>query len=295
MKILKKNLSLLIISLIIFLSAVFTVEAKTTFRNFIVDFDTSSRYIRICEYLGSEKNVEIPDDISGYNVHYIDSDAFIQNENIETVKMPYYLTNIGSYAFYGCSSLDNVEIPLFVTSIGDRAFANCTNLKNITINGNITSISNYMFDKCTSLTSVTLPETVNTIGNYAFRNCSNLKTINLPSNITSIASNAFVGCNNLTVVAPEGSYAHQYCVDNNFKFRPIDVVLGDVNKDNRVNIQDVTYIQKYLAGMDGFDIEDNTRTFYATDVDGDEQIDIGDASLIFRLINHEISVFPVEE
>lgn len=295
MKIIKKNLSIIVIFSILLSITIFNVSAKTTFRNFVVDFDSSSKYIRICEYNGDEKNVEIPDEVSGYNVHYIDSYAFMSNEDIENVKFPYYLTNIGTYAFYGCSSLKSVEIPSFVTYIGENAFSYCSGMTSAKLNCQITYLNSSVFEGCSSLEDVILPNSLQNISSNAFARCKNLKIVYIPDSVTSISDTAFKGCSeNLCIIASEGSYAQQYCEANGIDYAK-SIVNGDVNNDGKINIKDVTFIQKYLAGMDGFDIEENTRTFYASDVDGDGQLDIGDALTIFRFVNHEISVFPVKK
>ena len=57
--------------------------------------------------------------------------------------------------------------------------------------------------------------------------------------------------------------------------------LGDINRDNTININDVTYLQKALTGMDGYNCN-----FEQTDVNGDGNIDINDATELQRILVH---------
>ena len=295
MKILKKNLSILLIFSLLFTITCLNVSAKTTYNNFVVDFDSSSKFIRICEYTGSDKDVVIPNEILGYNVHYIDSDAFIDNSTLESVKLPYYLTSIGKYAFYNCKSLKTVEIPSFVTYIGEKAFANCSGLTSAVIKGKITYLNSSVFENCSSLTKVTLPNNLTTISADAFRNCSNLKIITIPDSVTSISSSAFSGCNeNLCVIASKDSYAASFCAENNIECVS-SIKYGDVNNDGKVNVKDVTFLQKSIINFEGFEIADGTRAFYAADVNGDNKLDITDCTTIMKYAVRAIKKFPVEQ
>lgn len=295
MKFLKKNLSLLLVLSLLFTITYLNVSAKTTYNDFVIDFDTSSKYLRICEYNGSEENVVIPDSISGYNVHYIDDDAFIDNSTLVSIKLPYYLTSIGAYAFYNCNALSAVEIPSFVTYIGEKAFANCSSLSKVVINSKITYLNSSVFENCTSLTNVTLPNTLTNISSNAFKNCSSLRIISIPDSVTSIDSNAFSGCNeNLCVIASEDSYAAGFCAENNINCVS-SIKYGDINDDGKINVKDVTYLQKHLAGFEDFKIVDGSRAFYCADVNGNGDLEITDCTTIMKYAVRAIDKFPVEQ
>ncbi|MBR6727582.1 MAG: leucine-rich repeat protein [Clostridia bacterium] len=79
-------------------------------------------------------------------------------------------TSINSYAFYNCKNLQSVTIPDSVTSIGDRAFEGCHSLQSVTFgpNSRLTSIGSYAFCACFNLQSITIPDSVTTIGVNAF-------------------------------------------------------------------------------------------------------------------------------
>ena len=68
-----------------------------------VDFEIENGVLK--KYSGTEKNVIIPDGVTG----------------------------IGDSAFAYCRDITNIMIPDSVTSIGERAFQNCSNLISLRI------------------------------------------------------------------------------------------------------------------------------------------------------------------
>lgn len=67
-----------------------------------------------------------------------------------------------------------------------------------------------------------------------------------------------------------------------------DFVLGDVNLNGKITIDDATLIQKYLAGMEDFD---DTVQLLAADVDGNGNITIDDATIIQKYLAGLIAEF----
>lgn len=67
-----------------------------------------------------------------------------------------------------------------------------------------------------------------------------------------------------------------------------DFVLGDVNLNGKITIDDATLIQKYLAGMKDFD---DTVQLLAADVDGNGNITIDDATIIQKYLAGLIAEF----
>ncbi len=113
----------------------------------------------------------------------------------ESYTIPEGITSIAGYAFFDCEFLENIILPDTVTSIGKQAFS-C----------------------CNSLTSINIPNGATDISDYAFSSCPNLTSVTLPASVTSIGRRAFKDCDKVTVYVPSGSYAHQYCIDNDVKF-----------------------------------------------------------------------------
>ncbi|MBQ3264597.1 MAG: starch-binding protein [Ruminococcus sp.] len=71
---------------------------------------------------------------------------------------------------------------------------------------------------------------------------------------------------------------------------PAEVILGDADDDSEVTILDVTFIQRYEAGI-ALPSPLNEKN---ADVDGDEEVTIIDATLIQRFMVGIISKFPAE-
>lgn len=67
------------------------------------------------------------------------------------------------------------------------------------------------------------------------------------------------------------------------------VVFGDANLDGKVNVVDVTIVQKGVAGLISFDGDQMFRA----DVDGDGQITVKDATLIQKKVAMIVPAFPV--
>lgn len=175
--------------------------------------------------------ITIPDEIEGYPVTAIASNAFKSCTSISHVKLPDSIKKIGISAFegctalesinipdgvttisqntfYGCSSLDNIIIPDSITEIGIRAFQNCTNLKNLNIGNKVTSIRTEAFLNCKNLTSVTFPKTLKIIWPYAFHNCDSLDKIIIPDSVTYLGESAFGHCINATELVIGNGITH---------------------------------------------------------------------------------------
>ena len=105
---------------------------------------------------------------------------YINNMEMEGVRIPEGTTAIPNYSFYQCKSIKYLIVPSTVTTIGSSAF-----------------------EDCTALTSVSLPEGLSIINGSAFEGCSGLSSITIPSTVTVIAINAFNRCPNLENITSE--------------------------------------------------------------------------------------------
>lgn len=86
------------------------------------------------------------------------------------------VTSIGVRAFCG-SGLTYIRIPHWITNIGSAAFSVCTELTSVWIDNGVTSIPSYAFSGCTSLVEITIPKSVKNIHERAFNNCKSLTSI----------------------------------------------------------------------------------------------------------------------
>ena len=189
--------------------------------------------VEISKYIGSDKEITIPDTIDGKKVTSIGNYVFENCIGLESITIPENITNIEHMAFYYCTNLESInvdvnnniyssidgvlfnkeqdkilffpynksdsyEIPDSITSIGDMAFFGCYNLTNIIIPDSVTSIGNWAFKSCSSLTNITIPNSVTSIGERAFSGCANFTSITIPDSVTSISDSTFRYCYKLT-------------------------------------------------------------------------------------------------
>ena len=179
--------------------------------------------VEISKYIGSDKEITIPDTIDGKKV-----------------------TSIGNYVFEHCIGLESITIPENITNIENMAFHICTNLEsiNVDVNNNIySSIDGVLFNKeqdkiiffpDNRFDSYEIPDSVTSIGNKAFYGCTNLTSITIPKSVTSIGDYTFTDCNNLTIYGYKNSYAEEYAKTNNIKFAVINS-LADTNTNITVS------------------------------------------------------------
>ncbi len=142
------------------------------------------------------------------------------------------LEKIGDYAFYGCTNLEQIKIPSTVKEIGCYAFrktlmssrqagiiyaaeldgitqsyiydgawvvdnASATMGAQMEINEGTAGIASYSFYKSSVLKSIVIPKTVKYVGRSAFYLCSALEDVKLPDNVTRIEDYTFYGCSAL--------------------------------------------------------------------------------------------------
>ena len=187
-----------------------------------------------------------------YTVLEIADYAFLNNTAIENISFSNAksIDVIGEFAFSGCTSLKSVNIPMTLDKIGYAAFMGCTSLTTVNISSNISEIKGQTFQNCTSLTGFTVPDSVNTISDFAFSGCTSLNKVVIPKAVKNIAPNAFAKCDNLTIYGYSNSYAETYAEENGINFVALDkkTLYGDVNLDGKIDVNDVTLLQRYIAG-----------------------------------------------
>ena len=148
-------------------------------------------------------------------------------------------------------------------------------ITSIVLEEGVTSVGNYSFADLPNLTSVTLPSTLTRIGGHAFENAAALTSVTIPASVTEIGEDAFAGCENLTIYGYDGTVAQSYANSHNIPFVALKLS-GDVNGDNKVNIRDVTFIQRFVGEF----IQFTDEQLALADVDGNGVVDINDATLL---------------
>lgn len=159
------------------------------------------------------KEINIPS-----NVQYISDGAFLKCENLSEVHIAYGLEKISSAAFSACKSLKKIDIPDSVIHIRSGAFYR-SGLEELILPSGISAVYDSICQNAESLTRVVIPEGVKRIDHYAFKGCSSLTEVEILSSNASIDSEAFdVDNANLTIIAPSGSTAEKYAIENNINF-----------------------------------------------------------------------------
>lgn len=141
---------------------------------------------------------------------FVASSAFKDNQNIQTVNLP-YATSVGNSAFEGCSSLSQVSLPM-CEYIGNEAFAYCTVLTQVSLPV-CKHIGRSAFQNCSLLSQVSLPVCSYIGGNAFFYN--NLTSLTLGSNsvVSLSGDDQFLPTDMLSIYVP-GSLYSQYITNH---------------------------------------------------------------------------------
>lgn len=86
---------------------------------------------------------------------------------------------IDANGFSNCTQLQNVRLPSKISQIGDRAFQGCSKLTTFTIPSGVTAIGEYAFYSCSGLTKVSIGKTVTSVGTSAFSGCEKLNSVHI--------------------------------------------------------------------------------------------------------------------
>lgn len=148
----------------------------------------------ITQCLHNAKNVQIPNAIIGKPVARVGTGLFARREDLESVEFGMAVKNLGEKSFLGCKGLKKLDVPSNVIYVEKEAFAGCTELEEVSFSG------------------------VLHLEKGVFRNCEKLKRIYFTESCQTIEEGVFEGCGNVTVIAPEGSVAHAYAVENGLNF-----------------------------------------------------------------------------
>ncbi|MBQ7004519.1 MAG: leucine-rich repeat protein [Oscillospiraceae bacterium] len=202
-------------------------------------YENKGDYIIITDCEESVTTVEIPAEIDGLPVTFVDAYAFEYCENLASITVaagntsycsvdgvlfsadktvlveyptakegtsytiPAGVTELGDHCFSN-SILENIVIPDGVTMIGRSAFNDCAKLTALSLPEGVTSIGSDAFSFCYALADINIPSTVTTIDGWAFCYCTSLTEIVLPNSVTSLDTAVFQGCRGLTsITIPE--------------------------------------------------------------------------------------------
>ncbi len=301
----KRLISFLLITALLLTSA-FSAGALTLSGGVEVanDFDDQ---LAVTGYSGTDPVVTIPETAYNKVIRRFDLKAFYNNQVVETVIMHDNMTQVKKWALKSCSNLKNVYFSKSLAVLYDQSFAydpklTSALLRNTEINelnvgvftnsgveyvalpDTLKSVYGTVFEK-TQIRRINLPSGVTQVGNRCFANCEKLTEVYIPASVTKLGEDVFRNTPNVTVFTTEGSAAQNYCSENGVNCQVIGSdkfpsrLVGDVNGDGVVNINDVTFIQRELLGYKTNFYPDNC------DFDGNCVFNIDDATKIqLRLV-----------
>ena len=165
--------------------------------------------------INSLEKAEIPSTYKGKNVISLRGNSFSNMIFLKEAIIPDTVTEIRGEAFLNDKNLVSVKLPSNLEEIKGSMFENCTSLESIVIPDSVTRIGGHAFYNDSSLSSVTISENSNLkeIGSSAFRLCYSLNTIIIPA-ATTVNERAFK--ESPTTVLRYGSYSNNYNYNYNY-------------------------------------------------------------------------------
>ena len=218
------------------------------------------------------------------------------------------LRHLGAWAL-AKTPIEEVDIPAQVKSIDEGVLFYNTSLKKITMPRALTYMPDFMLAGCNRLniSEGTLPLNLGSIGDYALYNITGVPTVTIPYKVYYIGTQAMAGmtglntltsnalevpelgddvwaginCGKVTLNVDRESVTSYKEAEQWKEFLIMASALrGDVNDDNRVNADDVTSERLYITSGTTQGINVN-----ATDVNGDNAVDVADVVSIYNIIN----------
>lgn len=152
-----------------------------------------------------KKILSVPGKIAGLielpeGLETITEGSFKGCKGITNVNLPNSLREIDSYAFAECENLESIIIPENVEYIGTECFSHCVKLRSVDCRNKVGKMEAYIFIDCIELEEIILPEAIEQIPSGCFVGCRGLKYIELPDSLKEIGSIAFSDCEQLKYI-----------------------------------------------------------------------------------------------
>lgn len=193
----------------------------------------SENEAEITGYLGTETELELPDEIEGIPVTSIGEGAFTRMDDLESIIIPEGVLSLSDFVFAESTSIRSISLPEGLLYMGKLVFQGCINLEQITLPASLVRVGWNPFDRCDKLESVAIseanpffhteegvlydsknnslvtypagrqakefviPENIEEIGFAAFSENKWLHEVSLHENLTVINGNPFCGCTGL--------------------------------------------------------------------------------------------------
>lgn len=229
------------------------------------------------ENSASLKTITIPKTVT-----QIGETAFSGCEKLESINVAHENTGYASYdgvlydkektkllAYPAAKADTSFKVPETVTEILDNAFYGANKLTNITLPTGLKKIGRSTFANCTSLTSVSLPEGVTELGASVFRNCTALSSVRAANTGIKYGENTFFGCEKLyragdiyndnndgEINIKDSIRLRQHLTGGN-TLDYFGQLSADLNRDGKVDEQDVNILNRRLAGWRGYELLPN--------------------------------------
>lgn len=189
-------------------------------------------------------------------VKTVQSEAFMNCSNLNSVEIGSTVTWIEGGAFANCSALDGLssgvkvrDNPLYFVQNGILYYreSNRSNVLLLCPAGtqigmltefpdNVTQIRNEAFYGCGGLISIVIPNTVKSIGDRAFYDCIGLGNVTIPDSVTSIGAEVFRNCSSgLCIICSSGSTADRYAITNNLT-KSVECTVTFYNTETRQSL-----------------------------------------------------------
>ena len=292
----KKITSLVLLFIFIIAVSVTPISAVSIYTDGDYSFaDVDANNVALYAYNGDSDVLVIPDQFSGRLVSEVYDYAFENNADFTVIDFSQNdgnLKYIGIKSFAECAGLSgDFELPSSIRELNIGSFQGCTGFTSLTINTGVRNIPRQCFNRCTGLQNVYLPSDLETIDDLAFANCDNLDKVYIPRSVLSISETAFTR-SYPTLYVYYDSYAYHYALDNSIRYKLLDnVKLGDANADGKVNVNDVTAIQRHLA-----EVEIIEGVYYhAADTDASGIVDVIDATNLQSYLAEYEVVYAIGE
>lgn len=125
------------------------------------------------------KNVVIPATVDNIKVTKVNTKAFENFPNVESIEVSKGIKYINANAFSNMNKLKEIKLNEGILSIGTQSFRNCTSLEEVIIPESVRSIGNNVFNGCESLRKVVFPEKCTNIGDLTLANCRDLEEVSI--------------------------------------------------------------------------------------------------------------------
>jgi len=258
-------------------------------------------------YVGTDKDVIVPETLGGIPVMDIDTQCFTSyTPTYESITFPKSVVVIRRCS--GFPNLKTIIIPDNVNRIDGSAFRDCISLTSIKLPKELKSINAFTFYGCVSLEEVIIPENVVLISGYAFTDCPKLKSIFIPKTVESIGGNFPISENGwdpylcgpiadrtCAIKGYRNTEAERYALEYGHEFIALDdeqSIPGDANCDGEVSIADVVAVRLYCLDPEKYPFKYNGEA-NALVIEGQTTVQGNCAIAIQDFVVEKIKMLPI--